>query len=69
MKFQFQGPRALDLEVLCGSAFFFTAGTKKKRKPVMEELVEVTRFWSAMHLHDRSKRKLYQISVLGQTFV
>lgn len=35
----------------------------------MEELVEVIRFWSAMHLHDRSKRKPYQISVLGQTFV
>lgn len=35
----------------------------------MEELVEVIRLWSAMHLHDRSKRKLYQISVLGQTLV
>lgn len=42
---------------------------QKESKAVMEELVEVIRLWSAMHLHDRSKRKLYQISVLGQTLV
>lgn len=31
MKFQFQGPRALDLEVLCGSAFFLQLEQKKKK--------------------------------------